>query len=460
MEEFKKNFRFENLKCSTCTIMVYTNLEFNMKNIFMHTYRTHVLVPLTKKQKNVDKRKLIAPYGSIISLQYGNSIRGVDLRKKKKKWCPMCQPKDVNDVKIMTVTDVLKKSDIQNEWDDIMDIWHNCNKCGYLYKKDKLEHFLNQVTVLLSLKKKPILNIMLFKNSIKIAGCKNETDAIEAIMILWENYLVPMSKISQTLTFPKNYSEGLKFHKDDQHLKAKDKFKFIESSLKPSFSLDETELSSHRFRPHKSTLEEIIPQRGEDGFSLRLTESGNFSQDMKNTENLFWKPKDTNFKGRIKFVIDIVMKNVDFSLGYNISRQNLNKVMNKKKYSKHVFMSQYESTGQTNVNTKMDQKKPEKYKLTCLVFSLSSSKQPYLTKILEDKIVFRTPKKEKKPKYNTFIVFASSKTILSGRYDEDMERALDIFLSIVYENQDEIKQVIKPIDNLGIKRIISEIKGL
>jgi hypothetical protein len=154
--------------------------------------------PLTKKQKNVDKHKISAPYGSIISVQSKTRIRGVDIRKKKKHWCTVCQPispKD-NKTKIITVTEHLEVEteviDGEEVETDTYMIKYYCSRCQCFYFPDelkKINHFLNQITIVLSVGTQPLLNIMMFKDSFKVAGCKSLNDAVEAVLILWQDYI-------------------------------------------------------------------------------------------------------------------------------------------------------------------------------------------------------------------------------------------------------------------------------
>jgi hypothetical protein len=93
---------FSDLNVSTSTIMVYTNMEFNLPLIFdnINVLKVEesvsmdvVVVPAatTKKQKNINKKEISAPYGSIISIQTKNFIRGMNTRKSKKH-CRIKQP--------------------------------------------------------------------------------------------------------------------------------------------------------------------------------------------------------------------------------------------------------------------------------------------------------------------------------------------------------------------------------
>lgn len=202
---------FEKLTTSTKTVMVYANIEFNLQQLFHAIALTDVEVPRTKKQKNVDKKKIAAPYGAIIGLQSRTMIRGVDIRKKNKQWCTVCRPvtqvsfENVKPKKILTLTEFL----VDVEGTDIRRIKYHCSKCQRDYEQHELKkigHFLNQLTIVLSLGNQPIINIMMFKDNLKIAGCKNDDDAKEAVMILWENYIskVPESFKHKELSIPKD----------------------------------------------------------------------------------------------------------------------------------------------------------------------------------------------------------------------------------------------------------------
>lgn len=356
---------FEDLQTSTMTVMIYTNLIFDMPKIFDHVELTEVDVPLTKKQKNVDKKKIFAPYGSIISVQSKTKIRGIDLRKKKKHWCTICQPYKIIDdkeVKIITVTEQLVPcSSKKNE--DTYAIMYFCSRCHKQYRPEemkKINHFLNQLTAVLSIGKQPLLNIMMFKDNLKIAGCKTVDDAVEAVMVFWQDYI------------------------------------------------------------------------------LHIPDS--------------WQLK----KGATdpRFVFEVVMRNVDFKLGFPIERPALNYLMNGERYQDKIFMSQYESTGHTNVNIKMFSKKPVDFKYDCLVMPLDHC-QPHFIKM--DTIPYKSLKKREKEatkqKYITFIVFSSSEIILSGRYDLNMKEMYEFFVKTVFEHRKSIEEKLDNLDEREVRKI-------
>ncbi len=345
--------------------MIYTNLLFDIQKLFDLLTLTEVDVPLTKKQKNVDKKKIVAPYGAIISIQAKTKIRGIDLRKKKKHWCTVCQPIKVIDdreIKVLTVTEHLEREGGTTFDNTVRKIMYFCSKCQETYRPEemkKINHFLNQITIVLSVGKQPLLNIMMFKDNLKIAGCKNMDDAVEAILILWQDHI--------------------------------------------------------RHIPGAWALKKGA--------------------------------KDP------RFVYETVMRNVDFKLGFPIERPALNSLMNSDLFSDRVFMSQYESTGHTNVNIKMFSTKPENFTYDCLVVPLDDAKGPYFIKL--PNIPYKKPKKDENSvrKYITFIVFSSSEIILSGRYDSNMKEMYEYFVDIVFRHRKVIEEKLGTPDEGEIAKI-------
>jgi len=340
---------FSELKTSTRTVIVYSNILFNLPKIFRDFYITYIDVPLTKKKKNVDKKKLSASYGSIISIQHGNEYRGVNLRKTKKHWClENCREtirKGEKDVHVNTVIEVHTKI----EGTDIFHIRYFCTKCERYYtlrQLKKIRSFLNQVTIVISIGN-IILNIMMFKDNFKVAGCRKNDDAIEATMILWDDYIS---------------------------------------------------------RLHKG-----------------------------------WKIKEQFKDEEPRFLFRPVMRNLDFKLGFYINRMALNRLMNSEKYSDRIFMSQCETTSHTNVNIKLYTKKPPDHFYYCLVIP-QNGVSPYYLQMRRN--IYKQ-KKEKENKYTTFIVFGSSETIISGRYDSAMEKDYNFIVTEIFEHRDLIEEKIK-----------------
>lgn len=324
---------FNKLATSTRTVMIYTNINFDRNKIFYNVNLTPIDIQLTQKQKNVDKKKINAPYGSIISVQSKTQIRGIDLRKKTKRWCTICRPIEVHEDKIKQIKTVTESLEKGKEKLDIYNIIYNCSNCQKSYRPEevkKINHFLNQITIVLSIGKIPLLNIMLFKDSLKIAGCKDENDAAEGMLILWQDFI---SKIP-------------------------------------------------------------------DAWSLK-----------KMTDPL----KDHSIGGgnEPRFIFDIVMRNVDFKLGFVIDREKLNILMNQQKYIDIIYMSQYEPTNHTNVNIKMYSKQPINFKYYCLVIPTKKNSPFFIT--IDDNCYKKLKKKKRKN-----ILHLSYLVPLKLFYQEDM----------------------------------------
>lgn len=192
---------FEDLKVATATYMAYTNINLNLKDIFSCTPITFVNPPLTKKKKNIDKKKIECPYGQIISLQYNLYVRGLRMSDEKKYWCPKCQLIDKDktskfEKQIKTVNEVIKPLSkeelISSKFPaQTKKIHLICSTCGTEFNMNDIKHivpFLNQVTIVLSLGD-ILINIMVFKDNLKLAGNKSLENAMESVMILWEDYI-------------------------------------------------------------------------------------------------------------------------------------------------------------------------------------------------------------------------------------------------------------------------------
>lgn len=338
---------FDDLETSTCTTMIYTNLTFDLDVLFKGLKITNVETPiLTKKKKNINMKSISAPYGSIISVQSKTQLRGLDTQKKTKEWCTICRPtvKSANgdDKQVLTATECLKPI----EGTDINDIVFYCSKCDKHYLCTELKvirHFLNQRTIVISMGENLFLNIMVFRDNIKVAGCKNENDAKNMIQLLWRDYLVNIPGVA---------------------------------TLKPGF--------------------------------------------------------DT-----VQFTFETVMKNLGFNLGFGISRVALNILMNDPKYSDKVHMSEYESTGHTNVNIKMFSNKPSDFKYEIVSYDSFTDTMPKIS--YTENVLFKK-KKTAPTKYVTFIVFSSSEVILSGRYTENMKEMYDFFIKTVFDHRDQLEE--------------------
>ena len=155
--------KFEDLKISTETVMVYSNITFNFDKIFDGIQIIDIDPPLTSKKKNIDKKKLSAPYGSVFSAQKGLFIRGIRMSKSKQYWCPVCQFTQRTETdQIKKVNTVIEK--IVHIEDDLYKIEFFCKKCEKRFdvkQLGKISPFLNQLSLSLSIGDK-IIQVMIF----------------------------------------------------------------------------------------------------------------------------------------------------------------------------------------------------------------------------------------------------------------------------------------------------------
>ena len=135
--------KFEENKVSTKTIIAMTNLTLNIQNLFYYLPITdYIVVPKRrgrkKKSEKIDPNKEICS-GSIITLEYEDKLRGVDLKKK-----------------------VVKSE----------------KKRGKMY-------FRNSVTVVMAMDKKTI-NFKVSRNGkFQITGCQSDEHAEQAVRYFW-----------------------------------------------------------------------------------------------------------------------------------------------------------------------------------------------------------------------------------------------------------------------------------
>ena len=332
---------------------------------------THIDAPLTKKKKNIDKKKLEAPYGAIISLQHGVYVRGIRMSKKKKYWCHMCQLYDGEPDEdgcfnasqhVLSVEEIIrpvsKTESAEKRFPPktykIHFICRECQREFDIRQLRKIVPFLNQVTVVISIGH-VIINVMMFKDNIKLAGNRSFDDGVATTMILWEDYI---GCRNDTWSFRKTKN--------------------------PKTGKMETSKDAH-------------------------------------------------------FLFELVMRNVDFKLGFPIDKKKLNRLMNRSEYKERVYLSQWESTSATHVNIKMFTKKPEDFKYDVLVYDDGGTIDPYFIQMTE-KIYAR--KKTVGKKFITFIVFSSAETILTGRYNQNVKEQYDFFVETVLKHRAEKEEVI------------------
>jgi hypothetical protein len=478
---------YDQLKTSTKTVMVYTNLTFDLANMFRCFPTCPVRIAKKKKAKVKD---IWGPYGGLISIQNGKETRGVNTRKNSLGCWPTArtvqEPALSGEEPLLPGEDrmvydphldlSLKFSEDASEWQV------EISECGPSVSEPRtIDHFLNQISILMSMTNLPNqtppnltctrskfgsveyvthniecafeyhrdvncedqklvftpnitrdnynIHIMLFNSNIKMAGCKSDQDAILAINILYEWYLKPLS------------------------------------------------MTHHAFDIHESPVRVPIQT------AMQSVEQANF-QEASDPEQL--QPTD----GPI-FVFDTVMKNVDFSLGFDVDRELVNNLFNQKhdfqsgvvkksnstfsewrdsdvsefvsrspkdnETQTHandigvgleerdsglpiihealhkVFLSQFEPTEQKSVNLKMLAKKPQNFRWTCY-------RPEHDVKISDTDNLQH--KENPAQLYTSFLIFSSGKIILSGKYDEDMADSYNKIVSILTQNRHRIEEKI------------------
>ena len=183
---------FDDLIPSTKTITIYCNVKFNRKKIFHNIpiQNYNIKYDLTKKKKNIDKKKVKAPYGSIVGTSNGIYFRGMKFNSKK-YFCPECQifrTKGNIKKKVLTIEEEIDE-DHGNEIKKIKFKCRNCEQYYDLSNHKKIVYFLNQTPIVISLGSK-LFNVMMFDSTLGIQGCKKVEDAMEVVMILWEEYIL------------------------------------------------------------------------------------------------------------------------------------------------------------------------------------------------------------------------------------------------------------------------------
>ncbi len=323
------NSNFNELCSSTRTIMVYTNITFDIEKLFSSLHITPVDFQLTKKKRNIDKKKLRASYGSIISLQRDNCYRGLNLRKKKKYWCePTCRKTERRGDKEYLINTVVEEPYFIEGSGDVYGVKYYCTECKNYYtikQLGKIQTFLNQLTIVISVEN-VILNIMVFKDNFKVAGCKENDDAIKATLVLWNHHIKNIP----------NYTPKT-------------------------------------FRVSTQTSDILQVATGDDDNKL----IGLTSQDHTQSVGVVYKQNSCINEDDPQFLFKLVMMNLDFKLDFSIDRAQLNKLMNDPKYADKVHMSEYESTSHANVNIKMLKKKSPDFYFDCLVIPKDETHAPY-----------------------------------------------------------------------------------
>ena len=155
---------FDNINISTETIIAKTNWKINIQELFSNLPLTEYIVEPKKRGRRPKNEKKTEPQvlnnGEIITIKFGDKVRGVDLKSKKKK-------KPVKKVK--------------NSKDDD--------------EKDN-NYFRNSITVVMFCEGK-LINFKISKNGkFQFTGCKNNDHAHRCLVYVKDYiYALPNKKI-------------------------------------------------------------------------------------------------------------------------------------------------------------------------------------------------------------------------------------------------------------------------
>lgn len=157
---------------------------------------------------------------------------------------------------------------------------------------------------------------------------------------------------------------------------------------------------------------------------------------IKNGENLYKFSKGD----KLECLFIPSMRNIDFSVGFLIDREKLNKFMSEQEEFRCLLETSF---GYTGVNVKIPlEKNIETMKIIKLYETDNIwHEEPGTYKDYLDIL----PEKEQKHKinsqrYNTFLVFHSGKIIMSGLTSEFMEDTFYYFINTILKSQDKIEE--------------------
>lgn len=391
---------FKNLKTSTQTVVAYTNIVFDRDVIFQNIMIDQGIC----KGGSFVKKNLSLPAGVIVNIQKGVYIRGLVTRKPKQHWCPSCKLTETVNGKEKKITSVKEHYVDVTEYEPDgpftlenfkphIKISYHCSSCNIWYTTKQIHKypsFLNQNTIYISIGD-VILNVMLFKNIFKIAGCRSRQDAIDVCTILWG----------------------------------------VINSIEGSWSINRELIDSGDAEKDTS-------------FSAQEVSCAPAHQKMSDPDP--------------KIVLDPVMQNIDFFIGYKIDRYALNVLMNSEELSDYISSCIFEPTSDTNVQIRIKASKPEDHMYDVITLKYKGIHSRNVS-ILSDRVILKEVpvwgykmtkessigllKTEKKLKQEniTIIVFGSGQTIMSGRYIEDMKNVYERFKSILDDHRDIIEDV-------------------
>ena len=158
-----------------------------------------------------------------------------------------------------------------------------------------------------------------------------------------------------------------------------------------------------------------------------------FDEIVKDKEKYMCKYGDS-----VNIIFNNVMTNKDFSVGFMINRENLDKIINNDTEYNSLLETSF---GYTGVNLKMKLNKNIDRTFDCLKLDLTNNiytnyqidYQTYLKRLTDKELM-----KENKDRHITFLIFQSGNVIMSGMNENFMKRYYEIFYDIVDKNREQL----------------------
>lgn len=155
------------------------------------------------------------------------------------------------------------------------------------------------------------------------------------------------------------------------------------------------------------------------------------------------KSFDDKNENSIVVLFNTVMQNLDYNIGFNISRERLNTFINENTN----FCSIYEGSISTGVNIKIKSEDPYDATIQKLTYYYNVEKQEeklkveivdyeQYTNLLEEREIRKEKKKDKR---HTFLVFASGSIIMSSR-GPSMKKIFKDLINLLITNQSIIEE--------------------
>jgi len=165
----------------------------------------------------------------------------------------------------------------------------------------------------------------------------------------------------------------------------------------------------------------------------------------------FFSPKST----QPRFVFEEAMININFRFGSFIDPEKFYELWSQYKSRKKVSNVTYGSASQKSINIKF----PKQFAgvKAMITFPRAGAKTCELTEITDwPEDVKHVRKKKKKESQPTIVVFMTTSTLVTGQAGQELKHWYNFFRDITLEKEEEIKEVIVPLDYGKVLAILGE----